>query len=68
MLSGKFGYVYTFKSEELAFYVGACGVASEGVVGSYYTVTGNDYGDGVVTYCTAYGLGRHGVEMVFGSD
>lgn len=29
-------------------------------------MAGDDYGDGVVTHCAAYGLGGHGGNVVFG--
>lgn len=56
-LLDKFACVHAFESEELAFYFCSGGVAGEGVVCSYHTVAGDDYGNGVVPYCTAYGLG-----------
>lgn len=65
-LSKKSAHVIAFEGKEPAFDVGACGVACEGAVGSYHTVAGNDYGDGVVTYCAAYCLGGHGGNSVFG--
>lgn len=52
----------------MAFFFGSCGVACQGVVGSYYTVTGNNYRDGIVTYCAADGLRGHGGNIIFGSD
>lgn len=67
-LFGKFGRVYAFKSQELKLYVGARGIACEVSVCSDYTVAGDDYGNGVVTYCISYGLGGHTWNVVFGSD
>ena len=52
----------------MAFYVGTCGVAREGGVSSHYPMAGDDYGDWVMGYCVADGLGRHGGEVVFGGD
>ena len=64
--SEKYACVDAFEGEEPELYVGACGVACQGAIGSYYPVAGDDYGDGVVAYCAAYGLGGHGAKMVFG--
>ena len=66
MLSEKFAHIVAFESKQLAFYVDSCGVACKGVVGSYYSVAGDYYGDGVAGYCVAYGLGGHGGNVVFG--
>lgn len=65
---GKFAHVCALEGQEPELYVGVCGVACKGVIGSHYTVAGDNYGDGVVSYCTAYGLGGHSGDIVFGCD
>lgn len=62
MLKGKINLL--LQLQECSFAVEAAGVASEGAVGAYNTVAGNDDSDGIAPHGTTHRLRRAASELV----